>query len=220
MKIKNKGFFQLPIIIAFLVGSIVFGGAGYLINKNTQDKKNSSVRETPAPELVRAGQAEALNLEKIKVLKMPNKTTSIGDETAIGVSQKQETDSNLKIAKCQASQQEAHNSIVVITNTTIDKAEKDEFDKLNQQMQQSFDEVYAVSSINKATIESMQLTSSAGTLAISENTADRTRIMEQIRTSYQTTWLNRKNELEIARKTAIEKADQILDGGYLDCLNQ
>jgi len=221
MKIKNKGFLQLPIIIAFIIGSVVFGGTGYLLSKHPQNKNTEQIKVATSTELVKGEKIDLSTMEEIEIVKTQVKNTSnTKKEPLVSTLQKQEVDSNLKIAKCKASQQEAHNSIVTTTNGTIDKAEKDEFEKLNQQMQQRFDEVYAMADKNKATIANMQLSPSAGTSLISGNTSDTSMLISQIRSSYQTAWYNRKNELEIARKTAIEKADQILDQGYLSCLNQ
>lgn len=220
MKTKNKGFLQLPIIIAFLVGSVLFGGTGYLLSRQIQNKNTEQIKVATSTNAVKGERINLATVDETEIVKTPVKNTgNIKKELVVNTPQKQEIDSNLKIAKCKASQQEAHNSVVTTTNTTIDKAEKDEFEKLNQQMQQKFDEVYAVVDRNKTATLSMQLTPSAMTSAISGNTEDASMLVNQIQASYQTAWYNRKNELELARKTAVEKADQVLDQGYLSCLN-
>lgn len=93
---NNKGFLQLPIILAFVLGSAVFGGAGYFISKHSQNKNIEQSKIATSTASVKGAKVEFSAIDETT-----KNTNDTKNGSAINTQQRQATDSNLKIAKCQ-----------------------------------------------------------------------------------------------------------------------
>ena len=110
---KNRGFIQIPILIAIIVGILVVGGVGYLVGKRV----NGSVQVTPQKEMLKNSSEESTTT-KIDV-----DSIYLKEEMA----RKKQRDEDRE--KCIANVDQSPCNGSLLTCATIQSARKEEMDR-------------------------------------------------------------------------------------------
>ncbi len=210
----QRGFIQIPAIIILILGTLFGSGVGYFIIQAQNTKKMAQEKEQQITELAK----------EIEVLKLNNSASIVSGtksqtSTVSNTPQKQQSD-DLRIAQCEATRKATYSIAIAKVKEIFDKAKRDEFATLNQDMQRQIDQIYATSDRSKTAFLSLNITPDAMTSNISSNSFDTEILIDRMKASYQTAWYNRRNELDASYQTSVNKLNATLDQDYLTCLSK
>lgn len=217
MKTKNKGFLQFPIIIAFLVGSMIFGGTGFLLNQYSQ-KKNSEQAKVGTDTKAVKGSSEISKPEKIEVVAEISDISSAKDRKATNAFKEQEAGNDLKIAQCEASKNLSYNKAIASLDEKFTVVAKNLYDSLNSQMKQEINNIYSNTSYSS---NGSTYLSGASKLLLTEKDSYYSSYQAELTIQkYQTEWSNKNIELDQIKQKGIADIKTIAEQEYLNCLKQ
>lgn len=211
---KQKGFIQIPIIIALILGSVLVGGVWYSVVQTQKAKKVSDEKELQINQL--AKEIESLKATSTVASEDTNKNTNtLIPPNAIHVPKQQDDGDTLKIAKCKAVYDQKINKIEDEINTNLVYSTKQIGEEMGIDFFTLFDEIKALKSERASLYSKLILGGTSNSVYEQQISSLDKQLTQKGNLVYAV-----NQALDQTSKAFRPKLEQQYSDEYLSCLNQ
>lgn len=210
-----KKYLTLLLVTVLIIPTAAFASWWNPFSWKIFNKVPDAKIETP---VLQPPKQVSTSTEPTGALKKKSSSSSKENIKVAPVIQKDE-DTDLKIAKCQAEKDSYYNNAILKINQAIEQKLQDAYNSLNQQYNDAVSKIYSDTKIQIDRISNdPSLTGTSKVSLISEYNDENSERVKVLYDNQQTSWKNKKTEIESTKQKAIDQINSYLAEVYKGCL--